>query len=458
MRTKALLGLFLAGGLLLWGPGASGSGAAIWPLAPTNQVHALGNGWGEYQNYGGSPYFHPGIDVMALTDIGVPCYAVARGWVKAWLTTSAGLHWRLAIADSSLAYRDSCEGWLYAHLDPNRPHKAVGDLVNPGDQIGYLVYWTVSGFDHTHFARVRDSGATWGRNGQADWAFVEAPLNLVTPNTDAAIPILETAITGSKFAYCRNNTSTYLSYTNLSGDVDIVARIYDKFGVTIPGHEIWERLNPYKIQYAIHPPGGSAPRTLSFLFGHFLPWDDVSLVNTVFKDDATCNTQGDYSNRAYYYIVTNTDGDSTLEVRDTSGTWRTRNYPNGQYWVVVYASDQYGTTTPDSQLVTVNNPVGVEEGPETAVGEFVLEAQPNPFREDLEVRYGLPQGERVSLEVYNAAGQAVRTLVDAAVPPGLHQVHWDRRTREGREVGAGIYFLRLRAGPRALTRRVLLLR
>lgn len=453
MKTKPFA-LFALGALLLW---SFPAWTALWPLSPTNQIHPVGNGWGEYQNYGGSPYFHPGIDVMGIV-VGVPCYAVAHGWVKAWLTTQAGLHWRLAIADSNLAYRDSCNGWLYAHIDPNRTHKNVGDEVNAGDQIGYLVYWTVSGFDHTHFARVRDSGATWGRNGQADWSFVENPQNLISPNTDTARAIIETAITGSKFAYCRNNASTYLSYTNLNGDVDIVARVYDKTGVAIPGHEIWERLNPYKIEYAIHPPGGSAPRTLSFLFGHFLPWDDVSLVNMVFKDDATCNTQGDYNNRAYYYIVTNTDGDSTLEVRDTSGTWHTRTVPNGQYWVVVYASDQYGNTTPDSQLVTVNNPVGVEEGSGTAVGEYVFEAQPNPFRGDLEVRYGLPRGERVSLEVYNSSGQAVRTLVDGAEPPGLHQVQWDRRTREGREAGAGIYFLRLRAGSRALTRRILLLR
>ena len=454
MKNKTLFGLSLIAGYLVW---VATAGAALWPLSPTNQVHALGNGWGEYQNYGGSPYFHPGIDVMALTDTGVPCYAVARGWVKAWLTTSANEHWRLAIADTNLLYRDSCNGYLYAHIDPNRTHKNVGDLVNPGDQIGYLVYWPVTGFDHCHFARVRDSGATWGRNGQADWTFVENPQNLISPNTDTAKPVIETAITGSKFAYCRNNASTYLPYNNLNGDVDIVARIYERFGVAIPGHSLWERINPYKIEYAIHPPGGSAPRTLSFLFGHYLPWDDVALVNMTFKDDATCNTQGDYSNRVYYYTVTNTDGDSLLEVRDTSGTWHTHNYPNGQYWVVVYASDQYGNTTPDSQLVTVTGS-GVEEKGSEGGGAFALQAGPNPFRGDLEVQYSLPQREWISLVVYNAAGQVVRTLQPGEAREGTQRVRWDGRGQDGKEAGAGVYFLRLRAGSATLTRNVLLLR
>ena len=455
MKNKTLFGLSLIAGYLVW---VATAGAALWPLSPTNQVHALGNGWGEYQNYGGSPYFHPGIDVMALTDTGVPCYAVARGWVKAWLTTSANEHWRLAIADTNLLYRDSCNGYLYAHIDPNRTHKNVGDLVNPGDQIGYLVYWPVTGFDHCHFARVRDSGATWGRGGLADWTFVENPQNLISPNTDTAKPVIETAITGSKFAYCRNNASTYLPYNNLNGDVDIVARIYERFGVAIPGHSLWERINPYKIEYAIHPPGGSAPHTLSFLFGHYLPWDDVNLVNLVFKDDATCNTQGDYDYRVYYYTVTNTDGDSLLEVRDTSGTWHTRSVPNGQYWVVVYASDQYGNTTPDSQLVTVNNPVGVEEMAEGNVSAFAFEVGPNPFRGELDVGYALPQPEHVTLLVYNVMGQVVKVLAEGEEHGGLHRVRWNRRTAEGEEAGAGIYFLKLQAGPYRSTRRVLLLR
>jgi hypothetical protein len=449
MSKKIPFTLTLFAGCLAW---ATLSGAALWPISPQNQVHPLGNGWGEYQDYGGSPYFHPGIDVMALAQ-GVPCYAVAHGWVKAWLTTQAQWHWRLAIADSGLAFADSCNGYLYAHIDSTRPHVHVGDEVNPGDQIGYLVPWPVSGFDHTHHARIRDAGSSWGGGGQADWIFVENPLNFVSPNTDTAKPVIVTAISGSKFAYFRNNSSALLPSSNLTGDVDIVARIYDRFGTAIPGHAAWEEINPNKIEYAIHPPGGSASKTLSFNFGHYLPWDDVNLVNTVFKNASPCTSRGDYDNRAYFYIVTNTNGDSVLSTQDTSGTWHTETFANGPYWVVIYASDPYGNSTADSQLVTVNNLIGVEEQGAQAGGGLAFTSRPNPFHGDLDVSFFLPGEEQVTLRVYNSAGQLVRTLIAGVEPGGEHLLRWDAK-----EAGSGIYFLRLQAGSRTLTRRVLLLR
>ena len=47
-----------------------------WPLAP-NEQHEVGNTYGEFQNYGGSPYPHPGVDVMGA-DLS-PVYAVNGG-------------------------------------------------------------------------------------------------------------------------------------------------------------------------------------------------------------------------------------------------------------------------------------------------------------------------------------------------------------------------------------------
>ena len=44
-----------------------------WPIAP-NAQHPVGNTYGEYQNYGGAPYPHPGIDCMGSPN--QPVYAV----------------------------------------------------------------------------------------------------------------------------------------------------------------------------------------------------------------------------------------------------------------------------------------------------------------------------------------------------------------------------------------------
>jgi hypothetical protein len=324
--------------------------AARWPLAPADTTHPLGNNWGEYQCYGGDPYLHPGIDVMA-DSIHRPVYAVQSGFVKAWLTISGDYHWRLAIADYET--NDSVEAWLYAHIDPYQYHKDVGEYVAEGDLIGYLVEWPITGFDHLHFARIKDAGSVWQFG---DWAFVQNPLLIVQPYDDTTKPVFEDAYTNHKFAFCQNNTSNYLQPDDLHGNVDIVARIHD--GVGLPLYDpVWERLIPYRITYEIRG-ADTLANTLSFIFCDVL--DYTRNVDVIYKDDAVCNTEGDYGCREYYFIVSNTDGDSLIESTDAAYAWETSNFPNGDYWVIVNACDAAGNTRRDSMLVTVAN-VGVAE-------------------------------------------------------------------------------------------------
>ncbi|MEW6685237.1 MAG: FlgD immunoglobulin-like domain containing protein [Candidatus Edwardsbacteria bacterium] len=439
MKSQMLLLLFLSI-LLITAGNSFGIG---WCIPPQDSLHPLGNGWGEYQNYGGAPYLHPGIDVMGIT-VGRECRTVEDGWVKAWLTTAAQYHWRLAISDKDTSWADSSDAWLYAHIDPNRPHRNIGDWVTTGEIIGYVVPWPVSGFDHIHFARIRNAGKIWT---SATWLFIENPLIFASPDEDTSKPVIEEALPGSKFAFCKNNTSDYLSPNNLSGDVDIVARIYDKFGQSIPTNPIWEMINPHKIEYEIHGPI-NLPKTLSFYFAHKLEWDNSAIVNTIFKNDATCSTYGDYDIRQYYYIVTNTDGDSIVEISDTSGTWRTKDFPNGTYWVLGWVYDEYGNVSVDSQQVIVNNPVGVEERAlkdDEILTFSLLSNYPNPFNQSSVIKYQLSVESNISLKIYNSAGQLVKTLVQEPKTPGAYKVTWDGRDESGKRVAAGVYFYRLTA-------------
>lgn len=337
IKATFIIGVVIASSVYAQKPG--------WPLGPQNSVHPIGNNWGEYQAYGPYYYLHPGIDVMGGP---VPVYSVSHGWVKAWLTISAEYHWRVVVGDSAGA--DSCDGWLYAHIDPDRYHVNEGDEVSPGDLIGYLIDWPITGFTHCHFARIRNAGSTW----QANWLFVENPLNLLSPNFDPDPPVSENAVGGQKFAFCKDNTSIYLNPDSLYGNVDIIARIYDKFGPPL-SNPIWERLIPYAVEYSIIGEQRSVSPTIQCAFTHQLDWNNTAKVRTCYKDDNICDTQGDYNERIYYFIVTNTDGDSVLEVSDTAGCWCTTDFPDGDYWVKVTAYDQYGNTTSDSMKVTVDN-------------------------------------------------------------------------------------------------------
>jgi len=413
----------------------SASGFATgWPIPPLDSVHPLGNNWGNYQDYGGSPYFHNGIDIITVGQHNAEVRAVRRGWVKAWGTIQADLHYRLAVCDTNLSYTGRAEGWLYAHIDSSRWHKQLGDEVQAGELIGYLVYWTVSGFDHIHFARISDTGATWQRFPNPTWWFIQNPLTILRPNTDLVAPVFQNARTGARFAFCRDNVNnSYLNPTGLTGDVDIIARIYDKTGYTTR-NDTWDKLAPYQIEHMIRRDDGLVvrPWTLSLQFSNRL---DAANVHVVYKNDNTCNSYGDYSRREYYYIVTNTDGDSIIESTDTQGKWATAEVGDGNYWVIVRASDVYGNSTLDSMLVTTANGVGLAELPAAALdGRFTL--TPTAGRGPRTIAFNLLAAGRVQLRAFDQTGRLATPLCDAVLPAGPHSFRFD-------PPAPGLYFVEL---------------
>ena len=415
MRTLSVFA-FLAAVLV-----ASPALATNWPLVPLDSVHPLGNNWGNYQDYSGgySPYFHNGIDVITPDVHGRRVTAVRHGWVKGWGTIDAEYHFRLAICDTSSDFTGRAEGWLYAHIDSERWHRNLGDEIQEGDSIGYLVEWPIDAtFDHCHFARISDTGATWMRFPDVTWWFIQNPLTIIRPNTDLLAPVIENARSGQKFAFCRDNTNnSYLRYDSLVGDVDIIAKVYDKTGTT-PGNATWDKLAPYEIDYSIKRHDGLVvvPWTIAVQFSNTL---DGALVNVVYKADNTCASQGDYDFREYYFIVTNTDGDSVIEASDTSGKWATGEVGDTTYWVYVRASDVFGNTTLDSMLVRTRNGTAVEEPP-FAVLSRPLRATQSVGRGGL-ISFGLAGSGAVQLRVYDPAGRVVANLADGRLGPGEHR-------------------------------------
>ncbi len=122
----------------------------------------------------------------------------------------------------------------------------------------------------------------------------------------------------------------------------------------------------------------------------------------------------------------------------------------------------------DSAQSVYNTYVGAGGAPPDVapVSEMRARNQPNPFTRTTTINYQLTRPGLVSLKVYNVTGQLVRTLVDgtspsAASPRGegrVGSVSWDGRDERGRMAAAGVYLYQLRAGDKALTRKMVLLR
>jgi hypothetical protein len=84
----------------------------------------------------------------------------------------------------------------------------------------------------------------------------------------------------------------------------------------------------------------------------------------------------------------------------------------------------------------------------------------NPARSSVAVDYALPAGfqDRVRLDVYDVRGARVARLLDGPGRAGRYEVLWRLQDDGGQRVSAGVYFLRLDAGPFGETRKVVVLR
>ena len=85
-----------------------------------------------------------------------------------------------------------------------------------------------------------------------------------------------------------------------------------------------------------------------------------------------------------------------------------------------------------------------------------LRIAPNPFNPSTRVQFHLSWPQQVEINLYGVRGQRVRTILDASMPAGDHEVTWSG-SGPGLPLAAGTYFLALRVGDHLETRKITLL-
>ncbi len=101
-------------------------------------------------------------------------------------------------------------------------------------------------------------------------------------------------------------------------------------------------------------------------------------------------------------------------------------------------------------LSTVSSSQDASEIPETL---RLKQNYPNPFNPATTIRFDLPHGGDVRLEIYDVIGQRVATVVDGYRQAGSHQAVWDADNHT-----SGIYIYRLHVNDNVLSRKMLLLK
>ncbi len=84
---------------------------------------------------------------------------------------------------------------------------------------------------------------------------------------------------------------------------------------------------------------------------------------------------------------------------------------------------------------------------------------PNPFNPLTTISYNIPQSGKTTIDVYNLRGQKIASLLDDYKKSGIqHQVTWNGKNSEGKNVGNGIYFYQVKNGSFTATRKIILLK
>lgn len=93
-----------------------------------------------------------------------------------------------------------------------------------------------------------------------------------------------------------------------------------------------------------------------------------------------------------------------------------------------------------------------------AIPLTLYQNHPNPFNPSTTIRYYLPEGGRVEMEIFDISGRRVACMVSGNQQRGFHSVEWRGKDERGVSVVSGVYFYRLSAGKERVTRKMILLK
>lgn len=90
--------------------------------------------------------------------------------------------------------------------------------------------------------------------------------------------------------------------------------------------------------------------------------------------------------------------------------------------------------------------------------EIALENYPNPFNNSTTIFFNLSRETDGNITVINSYGQIINNLHEGALSGGLNYFNWNGTNDYGKEVSAGVYFVRLRVNEQSIVRKVLLIK
>ena len=185
-----------------------------------------------------------------------------------------------------------------------------------------------------------------------------------------------------------------------------------------------------------------APGSYAVIFGGGNP---SGFTVPVYTDDGKIGNGLTDTGEAIYLI----DRTGYLVASVSHSTW-----PNDQS--IVRTPPDSGAFVPHQTASPTQAPFSPGRAPDTPLESAAklpaitsapsLQVWPNPFNTTAHLGFRLNQAASVHIAIYNVQGQRVRTLVDAPLHAGVHQMRWDGRDQRGHWAATGAYFVHFRIG------------
>ncbi len=142
---------------------------------------------------------------------------------------------------------------------------------------------------------------------------------------------------------------------------------------------------------------------------------------------------------------------------DTAYRWRLRMVSDSPFFPRTPWFTMPGNGLTETDLRTSGTSTGIDEEGAPVAQPLLLEPiHPNPFAAPYEIGYSLATAGPVRLVIYDVQGRARAVLAAGVEAPGRHVARWDALARSGGSLEAGVYFVRLTAGDRVETRKLIL--
>ncbi len=110
-------------------------------------------------------------------------------------------------------------------------------------------------------------------------------------------------------------------------------------------------------------------------------------------------------------------------------------------WEDVFGSDNKGNFVP----VMIGN---IEADEEEMNGETdLIRAYPNPFSNNVTLKYKVDEEAHISIEIFNLQGQKIESFVDAVHSPGHYEIEWGS-SNHSNNITPGIYICRIIINPK----------